>query len=787
MQNNKITFQIQITKEYKLKCSIIEQQGKETYIKITEEDQTQEYYPTIQFNNNFISFCKNDHNNETIHFIQKWFENPEDYSTYHIQFQNKNYELLPEALFALIINEFKNKIEKDFIIENTLLELQTQNNKTKERIEISLEALNLKGMKIKEKELEYDYSKQGEYLEEIIEKKETFERMKRMIEKSKSLTETKEEKEKLEQIDLNSKDIRNEEELNNEIVKRFKTKDRTRLQMTRLDNYCLFITSRYFNSLEDHLNFTQVSKKLKYNMEKFYYNPISINENNQQLFPNIETLHVYSQNDKYLTGGRIQFYVDWFKRVPYHQIESIKKENEGKDIKFKNIIWTAKDTEIQINDQFEQVLQFPSIVKEIEKDSLIKFSCNINKIIIPESVKIIPKECMRKMRTCTSITIPLNYSHMIIGNKIFTTKNGHFDLYIYSENWIKEINDKKVERLTSLTIPTSITSFDETCFPNSFSLEQLVIPESIKSIPFKSFAKMMWLEDLTVPSHYKLHGNKLFYENDNCLHSIDLPTTLKRLNGKEFKCKPLETFTIPSNITKLSDYCFTNCNQLSEIKGLENVKEIGFGCFINCDKLDRNKYPIVENKNKEYLNETVKEKHQKQLEEWTLLKCSDIIFDSKINSWSVNSSEFIQQILGKSKLMFIIEDERNEIFGYYLNTEVIYQYEKHLEQFKKIETDSYSFHFNLQSNNNRLENPMKFEIKNLRDTGHRIYEDSSDFLIELGEITLRKEFDKMNCRCEQHEDLFNYHGIEKALCGKEPFRYGIMTFTPKRILIIQMK
>ena len=47
-------------------------------------------------------------------------------------------------------------------------------------------------------------------------------------------------------------------------------------------------------------------------MEKFHYNPISLNEKSLELFPNVETLHVYEE-DMYLTGGRIERYVNWRK------------------------------------------------------------------------------------------------------------------------------------------------------------------------------------------------------------------------------------------------------------------------------------------------------------------------------------------------------------------------------------------------------------------------------------------------------------------------------------------
>ena len=46
-------------------------------------------------------------------------------------------------------------------------------------------------------------------------------------------------------------------------------------------------------------------------MEKFYYNPISLNERIISYFSNIQTLHVYKEDDKNLKGGGIIQYDDW--------------------------------------------------------------------------------------------------------------------------------------------------------------------------------------------------------------------------------------------------------------------------------------------------------------------------------------------------------------------------------------------------------------------------------------------------------------------------------------------
>ena len=103
-----------------------------------------------------------------------------------------------------------------------------------------------------------------------------------------------------------------------------------------------------------------------------------------------------------------------------------------------------------------------------------------------------------------------------------------------------------------------------------------------------------------------------------------------------------------------------------------------------------------------------------------------------------------------------------------------------------VETDNKSFHFNLESNG-RLQQPMKFEIKDLKYGGYTLYEKSDYGLIFLGDIGLFKEDYKNKSHCYQYEDRFDYHGIKNALCGKEPDENGWMYFTQKRILVIQME
>ena len=175
------------------------------------------------------------------------------------------------------------------------------------------------------------------------------------------------------------------------------------------------------------------------------------------------------------------------------------------------------------------------------------------------------------------------------------------------------------------------------------------------------------------------------------------------------------------------------------------------------------------------------EKEINQLEEWTGLKCSDIIFNSDVDNWKIDTSVFNERIIGKKQLIFLIEEIEGEKFGYYLNTEIVENHDKKMKS-----TDSNSFHFNLESKDNRLNGPKRFEIKDQR-VGYYLYTNSNKRLLFLGNIIICKENDKNESYYVQNNDQFDYHGIENALCRKSKTEdERKIYFIPKRILVIQM-
>ena len=75
-----------------------------------------------------------------------------------------------------------------------------------------------------------------------------------------------------------------------------------------LHNYCAFIASRHFESIEDFINLEIGVKRFNGNMTKFFYNPIPLTERTIQFFPYLRTQFIYYYTDKVLKNPSIRKY-----------------------------------------------------------------------------------------------------------------------------------------------------------------------------------------------------------------------------------------------------------------------------------------------------------------------------------------------------------------------------------------------------------------------------------------------------------------------------------------------
>ena len=102
--DNKRIFKIVITQEFKLKCSVIDENGSETIVKLHENDD-EEYSLTFEFQNNNIDY------------IEEWSNNPDDFKQYKIEFNENEFQVVAEVLFAFVLFDFVKKTKKNCILE----------------------------------------------------------------------------------------------------------------------------------------------------------------------------------------------------------------------------------------------------------------------------------------------------------------------------------------------------------------------------------------------------------------------------------------------------------------------------------------------------------------------------------------------------------------------------------------------------------------------------------------------------------------------------------------------
>ncbi len=305
----------------------------------------------------------------------------------------------------------------------------------------------------------------------------------------------------------------------------------------RLSDACIFYAPKYFNTLDDHINLTFVSKRFRGNMEKSHYNPVSVNTKTVEFFTNIETLPVYSKDDEYLEGERIQLYVDW-----YNPVEFSKRSN-NKNIEFKKVAFDE--------DGFKHLLKTEG--NELVKKEIITLA-DVNAGYIKEKIKSID---LVKFVKESGVKITE------IGDSCFS----------------------ECFSLTSITLPTEVTKIGYGCFGGCHSLTSINIPSTLKGLGDWCFHGCYSLKSITIHNGVTKIGTSCF-SDCHSLTSINIPSTLKELGDSCFsECFSLTSITLPPGVTNIGIWCFRGCSSLKSITLPNEVTNIGLWCFEGCSSL----------------------------------------------------------------------------------------------------------------------------------------------------------------------------------------------------------
>ena len=119
--------------------------------------------------------------------------------------------------------------------------------------------------------------------------------------------------------------------------------------------------------------------------------------------------------------------------------------------------------------------------------------------------------------------------------------------------------------LTSLTLPSSVTSIGSSAFSGCSGLTSLTLPSSVTKIGWYAFRGCSGLTNLSLPSSVTEIG---WYAFDGCsgLTSLTLPSSVSSIGSFAFYgCSGLTSLTLPSSVTSIGESAFSGCSGLSSI------------------------------------------------------------------------------------------------------------------------------------------------------------------------------------------------------------------------------
>lgn len=144
--------------------------------------------------------------------------------------------------------------------------------------------------------------------------------------------------------------------------------------------------------------------------------------------------------------------------------------------------------------------------------------------------------------------------------------------------------------ITSVILPSSITSIGQQAFQYCFQLAKINIPNSVETIGNSAFASCA-LEEITIPNGVKSIGYNAF--GSTLISVISIPSSVEKINGNiVLNCGEIETIIVDKNNQYFDSR--DNCNAIidkennSLIVGIKNSKipdgivSIGSSAFAGC-------------------------------------------------------------------------------------------------------------------------------------------------------------------------------------------------------------
>ncbi|MDE7435931.1 MAG: leucine-rich repeat protein [Lachnospiraceae bacterium] len=121
------------------------------------------------------------------------------------------------------------------------------------------------------------------------------------------------------------------------------------------------------------------------------------------------------------------------------------------------------------------------------------------------------------------------------------------------------------KKITSVTIPASVSSMGVGAFYDCTSLTSVTILGDLGAIPAEAFYNCTSLANVSINAPVTSIGSQAFAKCGS-LSSFSIPGTVSKIDGRAFEdCTSLTAITIPASVSSLSGNAFDGCSSLKTI------------------------------------------------------------------------------------------------------------------------------------------------------------------------------------------------------------------------------
>ena len=189
----------------------------------------------------------------------------------------------------------------------------------------------------------------------------------------------------------------------------------------------------------------------------------------------------------------------------------------------------------------------------------------LTSLTLPSGVTLIGEDAFRGCSGLTSLTLPSGVTS--IGEDAFRGCSGLTGLTLPSGvTSIGNSTFSGCSGLTSLTLPSGVTSIGYSAFSGCSGLTSLTLPSGVTSIGHSAFSGCSGLTSLTLPSGVTSIGTSTF-SGCSGLTSLTLPSGVTSIGSSAFSgCSGLTSLTLSSGVTSIGYFAFSDCSGLKYIR-----------------------------------------------------------------------------------------------------------------------------------------------------------------------------------------------------------------------------